>query len=259
MSSLEQKNQDNRQSEYTLNDLLSRQNYKKFAAAVTFCALFASLIAFYAGKKENNRANDLANFNKIYEVILSKGTQDESNIKKSMALMSKYKALSSLYQFKIAQHFLNQGEVNLAKRFLSLGYAKNKNQINYFERFSSNSINIEEKKFEIAFEEALLLKEDLLMDTAFWQGGDHVGHASYLFGLNLVRIGMLAKVLQKKEAELLAWREIKKYTDDKTSNLDFSFLDKKSLNRALDSFSEGVCNLNDFTQFREKVLTKQSI
>jgi len=101
------------------------------------------------------------------------------------------------------------------------------------------------------------LKQDLLADNLFWQKQNYAKYGSDLFAYNLVRIAFLSKFLGKKELELSAWAEVKKYTSfNQDANSPHNPVDTTACKKLVSSFSEEGLSLYDYINHREHFLGK---
>lgn len=236
----------------------SQFQYKKI---ITFGAaaflLSAGLLIQKRQSKDSLVTSSLA-FKKNYDLWISKAQIDEKTLIDLSKHLKKLPELTPLFQWKIIQQCLLLGDSQSARSLLKeTSFFKSRLDNIYYHRFSEISFFISSKEYEKAYEESLLLKQDLLSDASFWEKQHYVSYGSDLFAYNLVRIAFLSKFLGKKELELSAWAEVKKYSYTNTgSNSLHPFIDFTACEKLISSFAEEGISLHDYIKHRESFLKK---
>jgi hypothetical protein len=234
----------------------SQSQYKKI---ITFAAAAFLLIAGFVMQKgltkSSAESSHLA-FKKNFETWVAKAQIDDKALSTLKGHLKKLPELTPLYQWKIIQQCLTVKDVHTAKSLLKdTNFFQNHADSVYFHKFSEISILITAKEYLKAYEESLLLKQDLLADTSFWEKQGYAKYGSDLFAYNLVRIAFLSKFVGKKELELSAWAEIKKYSQierDVTSS--HCLIDPAACHKLFMLFSEDGVSLSDYIKYRESYL-----
>lgn len=214
------------------------------------CFLFLALAAFSFIKwqKATAKEDEFITARSTYERWIKGSKEDLETFKKLHGLLKKHPELKPLYQFSIIQECLAANKLDLAELLIKELQKKNGD---YFSRFSEISMLMERGDLQGALEETLLLKEDLLAEER-----QIAKEHSALFFHNLIRAGFLSARLEKKESELLCWKQLKKYSErdlaGETMPMPF---DSKAYEALMDQFSDQNLSINDYIKHREKLLS----
>jgi hypothetical protein len=235
----------------------SQSKYKKIVtfAAAAFLLIFVGV--YKIGSFQQEKKLNPISFKTSFDKWVSQTKIDQNALQYLTTQLKQLPELKTLYQGKIIQHCLNLGDMRAAQSLLkeSSFFNSPKDSV-YFHRFSEISLIICSKEYSRAYEESLLLKEDLLADRAFWNQQKYGTYGADLYMYNLVRIAFLSKYLGKKELELTAWAEVNKYLETDTSFDSSQFLEKNFSKKILVSFSEEGVSLKDYIKYRESSLKK---
>lgn len=248
LSDLMKKNHSSDTPPVSLDDILEESqtlawitaNGKTILLAV-FGVFLLAIIAYkmaFAGA-EKNEYNFITAEND-YQLFLSKG-QPES-LQRLDALMTAYPELHAKYDALIAQNLISQGKIEEALPY-AIPSLKSTNQENapFYSAYAQTSLLIGEKKFEESLTKALNLKHLIEKEAPAFSG-------SLLYGVNLIRIGMLQNQLGLLKDETELWKEWKKYAALNHSSQEFNGL--------LHSFLEGKVSLDTYIEARQKELEK---
>ena len=234
----------------------SHFQYKKtlFFGVPAFLVVIALGVKGFMGSG-GQQTSHLA-FQKSFDQWIAGGKQDEVALKNLQVQLKKMPELIPSYQWKIIQQCLFLKDVQSARSLLKTSrFTSKSSQDIYFQRFSEISILITNQEYIKAYEESLLLKEDLYADHAFWEKQAYSSYGSDLFAYNLLRIALLSQFTQRKEAELAAWGEVKKFGGDgKAAASEISGINIHDCKRLFASFSEEGVSLQDYILHRESLL-----
>lgn len=144
--------------------------------------------------------------------------------------------LQAKYDGLIAQSLITEKNLSEATPYINQTFARVQGEDSpYYLDYSKNSITLTEGKKEEALKAAYLLRDKMLQV----QPADHSAQfGGTLYAFNLIRIALLEKELQNKDAEKKAWQELQQ--------LDASLISKQDLQRVMTHFDNEGAKLESF-------------
>ncbi len=200
-------------------------------------AILIYKMAFGASEKS---ASTFINAENAYQSFISKNHPED--LQKLNALIKEHPELHAKYDALIAQDLISQGKTEAALPYAQPSLKRtNTENSPFYISYAESSLLIGEKKYAEALSAALALK-DLMKKDATGNYGD------ILYGLNIIRIGMLQKELGLAKDEAALWKEWKDYAVLNKDNPEFKNL--------TNYFQEGKISLIDYIEVREKLIEK---
>lgn len=209
----------------------------------TFLGVLAISVAIYklafAGAEKNEYAFITAEND--YQLYINKGQPE--TLQKLNVLITDHPELHAKYDALIAQNLINQGNTEHALPYAAPSIKRTVAENSpFYSTYSKTSLLIGERKYEEALPEALSLKTHMENDA-------NGNYGDILYGLNLIRIGMLQKELGLLQDEALLWKEWKKYA--------ILNKDAPEFKRLMNYFQEGKISLINYIEHREKLIEKR--
>lgn len=216
------------------------ENGKTVFAA--FLGILVISIAVYkmafAGAEKSEYA--FINAENDYQLYIAKGQPE--NLQKLNTLMTAHPELHAKYDALIAQNFISQDKTDQALPYATPSIKRTETENSpFYSAYSQGSLLIGEKNYKEALSQALSLKQLMEKDA-------NGNYGDILYGLNLIRIGMLQKELGLFQDEAVLWQEWKQYASLNKDSPKFNYL--------MNYFQEGKISLINYIEAREKLIEK---
>lgn len=223
-------------------------NWKKMALYVLPIALVAgALVAKLGTRKAQSEKDFIAGATAFTK--WSKGLeQNGSELAQLEKIMKKHPELCAKYDALLGQSLI----ANIAPKqaMIYVDRALKRTNQPYYQEYSQTSLKITQESFEEALQEALSLKEKILLDQQYWARLDQ---SSALYAFNLLRIALLSQKKGDKASELSAWQEIKSYN---TSPQKDNKIGQFGFKQLFSHFTVQETTLLDYIKIREEDLRK---
>lgn len=246
----------NLQSLNTLSFKISNYllDYKRVLIFIIPFFLVGLFAIFKISFNKSQAEEDFVSAKMAFSKWMKEKELDDAHLQTLKAVLKKHPEIGVLYEGALVQKMLALGEEKKAKPFLDSLLKRTSNRSNsHYTKFSKTSLLIESGDLEKALERSLRLKEEMLSDAKFLDQNANKYFGSMLFAYNLLRIGMLSQALQKQEAELTAWQELKRYAHwDTPKALEATIqVDSQAFAHLLSHFTDQDLSLLDYIKFRE--------
>ena len=184
------------------------QHKERFAMALVVILGGAIFLARNVSGKEGKMGDYLQSF--LYQEKLR--SQKEVDLNAITRLVKKYPELKPMFSHYLAQLFAIQGDITGVKRVSEDALKRLSFMDPRYRDYAMTSLLIEEGKYEEA-----LMRSVQMRNTLAYQ------EAPNLYGLNLIRISFLEKLLEKKQKtkweESLLTQELLRHLKDQTRSL----------------------------------------
>jgi len=219
--------------------------------------LIAIAFKFTSGKASRAESNYLLAEN--YFVLLNRSLHEEAesdnvltSLDKLKEITTAYPELQSRYDGLIAQLLIAMNNPQEAKEFADRSLERTaQDNLTVYNNFSKTTLLIAEGAYNQALTESKSLKNNLLQSSSpfSFQGDEAQSFTANLFAYNLLRIAMLEKEAGTPDGEIKAWKEWKRYADNKSDPVlaeAFATIDRQ--------LKEGDFSVNLYIKAREAEL-----
>jgi hypothetical protein len=223
-------------------------NWKKVALYVVPIALVAGTLVAKLGTKKAQSEKDFIEGATVFTKWNKVLDQNGPELAQLENIMKKHPELCAEYDTLLGQSLIAIIAPKQAMTYVNR--ALKRTNPPYYQEYSQTSLKITQGSFEEALQEALSLKEKMLLDQQYWERLDQ---SSALYAFNLLRIALLSQKIGNEASELSAWQEIKSYNpsakkDNKIGQLGFKQL--------FTHFTVQEITLLDYIKIREEDLRK---
>ena len=218
------------------------QNYKMSIYIALFVLTLLGSLLFHLGNKTKSLEADYLGAAHAFSKWQIAPEEDSTSLRNLKQLLQKHPELQPHYESHIAQSLLVQGLPQA--RFYAEKVLKRTNQ-SFFSAYAQTTLQINEKRYEKALEEALALKKAIKKNAPDLE-------SSSLFAFNLMRIPLLYQCLNQEKEEMQAWETLKDYGGWDKENKQHA--DHKGSTILLHHFTEQDLSLLDYIKQRENFL-----
>ncbi len=225
------------------------------AACTTFVVLIFCLFKLSGGFLASGRPNYFE-VHKAFSAWMLEDGQGQTAFQALEGPLRDYPELETKFGARIAQRMLALGDAKRADSYARAAIHRAGDMTSpYYERFSRNTLAISRGQFQMALDEAILLKTELEQDDRFWQERDKlIRSGTVLYAYNLMRIASLQRQLGSREGELEAWQELIRNAGWREGPSSLKTYDPEAYSLLAQNFSQGDVSLLEFIDYRCKQL-----
>jgi len=242
------------QSNVILEWLIEKKRYLFF---ITPCFLFLLILLIRLGGNRERVETDFVTASQVFSKWNGSQGIEGQKLKDLVKVIKKHPELEREYDPAIAQALLTHHKVEGGESFFEKPLKRMGEGSIYYMKFAETSFLMGQGHYHQALQQALKLKEIMVLDTKFWEKANQtISYGSPLFAFNLFRIALLYQQVGNKKGELESLIELKALVKDKTIPNQMKHIDSKGFDMLLTHFSLQETSLVDYITFREEELRK---